>query len=249
MTNSITYNFDDFTLEQYKALLDLARSKYSFIDYQSVEPGVSGLIWRHDVDFSIPSSLELARIEADHAVKATYFIQLNSEFYNVFAPTTRASINEIITLNHSIGLHFDISSYAIRDTSVLISKLQHEKRLLEDLLDTEITVFSFHNPDAAALSYSDFSYGGMINTYGDIFRNEIGYCSDSNGIWRFARLHDVLEKAEHRCLHVLTHPAWWTETIMSPRQRIMRALARQSEIVLSAYDAVLADHGRENIDW
>ena len=51
------------------------------------------------------------------------------------------------------------------------------------------------------------------------------YVSDSNGYWRFERLPEVLAAGAHERLHVLTHPEWWQEEAMSPRERILRCIA------------------------
>jgi hypothetical protein len=45
----------------------------------------------------------------------------------------------------------------------------------------------------------------------DYFRQEVGYCSDSNGYWRVRRLEDVLREAKDERLQVLTHAEWWPE--------------------------------------
>ena len=42
------------------------------------------ILWRHDVDFSIHRASSLAKIENELGVKATYFLKLHSEFYNLF---------------------------------------------------------------------------------------------------------------------------------------------------------------------
>ena len=41
-------------------------------------------LWRHDVDFSIERALIMAEYESGYGIKANYFIQLSSNFYNVF---------------------------------------------------------------------------------------------------------------------------------------------------------------------
>ena len=50
-------------------------------------------------------------------------------------------------------------------------------------------------------------------------------------------------------LQVLTHPVWWQDTVMSPRQRIHRYLDEAAKKKKDRYDRTLEEHGRENLDW
>jgi len=87
----------------------------------------------------------------------------------------------------------------------------------------------------------------MINAYSKYLKSNFGYCSDSNGYWRFERLEDVLKEAKHEKLQVLTHPGWWVETPMSPRQRIQRCIDGRAINVGKNYDDLLNRMCRENV--
>jgi hypothetical protein len=151
-------------------------------------------------------------------------------------------------LGHNIGLHFDCHYYDIKNEKELEAKLEFEKDLLEKLFNTKIKVFSFHNTTEEILSYNKDSYCGMINTYNRFFREKTGYCSDSNGYWRFKRLEDELKDTKNKTLQVLTHPAWWQEEILSPKQRIWRCIDGRAEKTKKNYNDTLSSMGRENID-
>ena len=99
------------------------------------------------------------------------------------------------------------------------------------------------------MSCQQWTYGGMINAYAAYFKKEVGYCSDSNGIWRFRRLEDVVTKAEDTRLQILTHPEMWQATVMSPRQRIHHCIRGRAEKNIFNYDRDLIAFNRENIDW
>jgi hypothetical protein len=75
---------------------------------------------------------------------------------------------------------------------------------------------------------------------------EASYCSDSNGYWRFRRLKEVLTQATDPCLQVLTHPGWWQDGIMPPRQRIFRSAYGRAAATLRDYDSGLEVHDRLN---
>jgi len=245
------YNFEDFTETHFRELVRLAKKKYPFVTYEELVKAKPErfILWRHDIDFSVHRALALAKIENSEGAAATYFLRLSSDFYNVFEVQVKKKLLEIRRLGFRFGLHFDTESYPIDSENDLTESLAHEKKVLEELLDTEITVFSFHNPTPEILKNNKFQYAGMINTYAGYFREDVGYCSDSNGYWRNQRLRDVLEKAEDNRLQVLTHPVWWQETVMSPKERIWRGIDGRAERGKALYRARMERFGREIIDW
>ncbi len=245
------YYFEDFTETNYRELVRLAKTKYPFVTYDQLAGAKPDrfVLWRHDIDFSVHRAYALSKIEKDEGVTATYFLRLNADFYNIFEAGLKAKLKEMRDLGFRFGLHFDTGPYTIDSEKDLTGALSFEKKILEELLDTEIKVFSFHNPTPAILKNDKFQYAGMINTYARYFRGEVGYCSDSNGYWRNQRLADVLEKAENHRLQILTHPAWWQETVMSPKQRILRCITGRAAYVEKIYRERLTGFGRENVDW
>jgi hypothetical protein len=248
MTSSYRHNHSDFTRSNYRKLLKLARDAYTFRNFTDFDRDERFVLWRHDVDASVQSALCLAEIEADEALTATYLFNLHCVVYSVFEKETTDCIREIQALGHQLGLHFEAAHYGIRSEDELQARLSWERGVLEDLFGQEIRVFSFHNPAAFELSCRAWKYAGMINTNAEYFREEVGYCSDSNGYWRFRRLEDVLTEAEDERLQVLTHPAWWQETVMPPRQRIQGVVDERGRKIMALYDDQLDEGGRENID-
>lgn len=244
---SLKYNFEDFTESHYKLLLKTAKKNYVFEKFGN-KSKKQHIILRHDVDLSVHRSLALAKIEKKFNVISTYFFRLRSEFYNIFEKSILSRIKEIMNLGHEIGLHFDLSFYENKTRNEIINNLKWEKKILSELLDIEISVFSFHNPDMGnALSIQDYRFGGMINTYGKKFQKSYHYISDSNGYWRYLRLYDLLEKANKKQIQILIHPEWWQKTAMPPRNRVIRCVEERSKRTLETYDAILKKSKRENI--
>lgn len=248
MSLSEQYHFDDFTRKSYADYIDIAKRNYQFITYPEALGKNNFILWRHDVDFSMHVAAKLAEIEASKGVVATYFIYPHCEFYNLLEKEIFLFVKKIQNLGHQIGLHFDSHFYNINSADQLDEALQKEKKLLETFFDTEVKVFSFHNNNDFTMSCEDWEYSGMINTYASLFKNEVGYCSDSHGIWRFNRLKDILEKAEYAKLQVLTHPEWWQEKEMPPRQRILRCINERAAKSVRYYDELLLKMNRPNID-
>lgn len=249
MDNSQKYNFADFTHENYRKLLGIAKEKFKFSDFTNYDPKESFIIWRHDIDFSVHSALNLAEIENEEGIVATYFVHLHNEFYNPLEKEITGKLQSIKQKGHKLGLHFDSHYYDIITTGELEKYLRFEKGILENLLDAEINCFSFHNTNDLVLSFNEDKYAQMINVYSNYFREKVSYCSDSNGYWRHERLENMLLSGKHTKLQVLTHPAWWQETVMSPRERIQKCINGRANKVMKKYDDFLVSQGRENIDW
>ncbi|MBI2725890.1 MAG: hypothetical protein HYX42_06540 [Polaromonas sp.] len=237
----------DFTVEHYATLLELAKAQYRFIRYREIALDQRFVLWRHDCDFSLNRAMRLARIEQAHDVRSTYFLNPHCEFYNLLEREQAAIIEVILACGHDIGLHFDAAFYQINSEDELDELVAKESGWLEDWFGVEPTAFSFHNPDAFLLTCERDSYGGLINCYSRKFKDSIPYCSDSNGYWRYRRLHNVLNRAEEPRLQVLTHPGWWQDEPLYPRQRIFRSVYGRADAAMKLYDDTLQAHGRENL--
>jgi hypothetical protein len=244
------YNFSDFTQEHYRDLILLAQKRFTFIQYdQAFEETKSPVaLWRHDIDISMNRALVLAKIEHESAIKSTYFIQLGSNFYNCFEEEIRDKVNEILSLGHSIGLHFHAQFYKINTKEELENKLHFEKEVLETVFQYKIKVFSFHNPSVEILDkFADCHYSGLINTYSVHFRNLFGYCSDSNGYWRHDRLEDFIKNTKHKKIQILTHPEWWQVNAMSPQERVWRSIDGRASFNKKWYLEMLEKGNRMNV--
>jgi hypothetical protein len=236
----------DFTSAHYSELLELAKAAYLFVGYDEVRQNRKVILWRHDCDVSLNRALRLAMIEHEKGVISTFFLNPHSDFYNLLEREQTRIVKQIVALGHRIGLHFDAAYYDLSSEDELSELVKREAELLGEWFATDISAFSFHNPTEFLLSCEKESYGGLVNCYSRSFRSMVPYCSDSNGYWRFKRLWDVLERAEEPCLQVLTHPEWWQETPMYPRERISRSVYGRAEAVLASYDKLLETHGRRN---
>lgn len=243
------YNFPDFTRDNYRKLLRLAKKKYVFTTFDRCNVDGPFVIWRHDVDFSPHSARRFAIIEAEENVKSTYFLLLHSEFYNLMEKEVTDCIKDIVDLGHTIGLHVDGNYYNLENEVELRSVLKREKRILQDIFRASVDVFSFHITTPFAIRCDKPTYAGMINAHSKYLREKVGYCSDSNGYWRFKRLEDVLSEAAETNLQVLTHPELWQDTVMSPKERVWRCIDGRADKTKEWYSNILKEHGRENIDW
>jgi hypothetical protein len=201
------------------------------------------------VDFSIHRAYKLALIEHELGVKSTYFVHLHNEYYNLLEKEIAELVYKIKGLGHQIGLHFDTHFYAIQNEHELAQKIDTEKKVLKFFFDIDVKAFSFHNTTPFTMSCQNWEYAGLINTYAKFFQQNVEYCSDSNGYWRFKRLMNVLETSDSKKLQVLTHPEWWQDKVMSPWQRIQTCIEGRSTRNKGSYLSHLKKLGMKNIDW
>lgn len=231
MTNREKYRFDDFTLGNYRRLLRLAKERgFEFILHKDeFVDGRKDVIWRHDVEFEPDIALRMARIEADEGVRATYFFQLHSPYYNLFDEHYTKVFHEITGLGHHAGLHFDCRYWGITDEAQLDKYITLDRTYMETAMNTAVDTFSFHNTTPFTQSCLEYRYGNLINVYADFFKKHYAYCGDSLGYWRFDRLEDVLRDDNVRHLQALTHDANWSDEVMSPRKRFASAMNARAQ--------------------
>jgi len=245
--SEIESSVGDFTESHYAELLALAASRFRFATYGDIPWGSRFVLWRHDVDSSLNRALALSRLEHAAGVRATYFINPHSEFYNPFEPSQARILGEILSLGHRLGLHFDATFSQVRSDEDMHRQVGREAAWLESAFGARPDAFSLHNPSAEQLAFEADVYAGLPNCYARRLRKELGYCSDSNGYWRFRRLHDVLSDPESRSLQVLTHPEWWQSEPMSPADRMLRCTYGRAAATMRGYREALRDTGRHEV--
>jgi len=237
----------DFTEENYRELLRLAKQRRTFESYDTTvtEPH---LLWRHDVDMSVHRALRLAEIEAEEGVRATYFFRLNSEFYNVLEREVADKARAILGLGHDLGLHFELAFWGQVETHEdLEAYIAWDRAVLERVLGAPAVAVSFHEPEwGDALRFDEPCLAGLVNTYSSVLREKYAYASDSNGYWRYWSLPQALDSHYDR-VQVLTHPEWWTDVVLQPRDRVNRCIDGRADRTGAFYDALLAGYGRVNV--
>jgi hypothetical protein len=162
------------------------------------------IIMRHDVDFSIDCALAMAEAEAAHGIRATYFVMLACEHYNLLAKPGRAKIARIRKLGHEIGLHWDSSTYPDEHERVA-QVFRHEVAVLGDVSGTPVVSAAQHIPTDSPV----FNVEAYIEneTYSQRFRERFTYVSDSSMRWRGHTVLDLIGTGVD--IHFCSHPEWW----------------------------------------
>ena len=175
-----------FDLTHYRELLDAAKAGgYRFANFEA-EPQPGDILVRHDVDLSLEAALELARLEHEAGVRATYFLMTESVFYNLDSELGRETLRELRSLGHAVGLHA-VYPRASRD----------------DRFDAAL---AWHNPDS---QFMHEPVSGFVNVMQPPWFTKGKYRSDSNQHWREGCPHDELRAGKFEWLQLLTHPEIW----------------------------------------
>jgi hypothetical protein len=239
-------SFRDFTRANYRRLTEMAMARYRLVPVFEWDQAGTVAVWRHDVDLSPQAALSMGRVEAILGVRSTYYFNLRSDFYHVLEAAVASIVKELAQLGHEIGLHLDARTYDVPDADALAHVLHREANVFSSMLGIDVRSFSFHNPDASTQAYTASTYGGLVNAYGGDLMSTHPYCSDSNGYWRFTPLEAFLSLG-HPAVYVLTHPGWWQNEPMAPRNRVVRCVEGRAAATLRLYDETLERSGRRNI--
>lgn len=238
----------DFSEGRYVELLERAASRFEICRLHEACEYQAACLWRHDIDVSPQRALKLAEIEATRGITAQYYVMLTSRFYNAFEERNASIFRHLRELGHDVGLHFDAASLRPGATSADVARtLRLQADVLGEVVGGRVELFSLHNPtDIESIVLDESEFAGMLNASSSTLRKNFTYCSDSNGVWRFRSLAEVIDDPVTERLYALTHPEWWCEQPLTPRDRIQRAIDGRATCTALDYDADLARFNRPN---
>jgi hypothetical protein len=208
----------EFSEAAYRELLRAFRSAgYRSAGFDSLAAREPQLLLRHDVDLSLDEALKIADIDAAEDWRATVFVLVASEFYNVFTHAGRTAVLSMMQLGHAIGLHFDGSVYNGGQppsdfTPALEAAARRECAMLEDLIGAPVRVLSFHRPRQSPWVLGrPGRFADRLQTYAPEFFSDIAYVADSAGYW--SEGHPLDHPAFHQrlAMQVTMHPYLWTQ--------------------------------------
>ncbi|WP_424017691.1 hypothetical protein ACOZ4N_17740 [Halorientalis pallida] len=207
-----------FTFEHYRDILTKADDNFTFSTFSADPDDTRRLYLRHDIDVSVENAVEMARIEAEHGVKSTYFVAINSPYYNLLNDTQTERLREIAELGHTVGLHVDERGAYMDGFESVETAVESIYELLSSVVDIE-RVLSFHMPSQYDFNQRE-EIGAFRNAYATKYTDgdPVKYLSDSNRHWREGCFCEHLGERSAHTYQVLVHPIWWHETPLSNRE-------------------------------
>jgi len=175
-----------FDLDHYREILEAAQTGgYRFKAFRE-SPERGDIYLRHDIDLSLDAALQMAELETEVGVLATYLLMTESVFYNLASGEGIAAIARLRELGHRVGLHAVYPNVE-----------------LDERFDG---VVSWHNPESA---YMSEQIPGATNVYAEPYFSPSAYRSDSNQHWRSGCPHEELRGGSFPWLQILVHPEIW----------------------------------------
>ena len=219
----------EFTYDSYFEHVKLLLEKgYKIVSYGDKSPGKK-VILRHDVDFSLKKSAELAKKEAESGfnIKSVYYVLLRTNFYNVFSHESAKYIREILDYGHEVGLHFDETFYSFNSKEEFKEAVHKEAALLEQVTGEPVTSVSMHRPSKFVLE-GDIQFDGIINSYSQEYFKEWKYVSDARMNWR-EDLDEIVECGQHEKIQIVTHAFWYADQRESTKDKLMKFISEAKE--------------------
>ncbi|HEY4385707.1 MAG TPA: hypothetical protein VGN34_14725 [Ktedonobacteraceae bacterium] len=213
-----------FSLAGYNQLLAaLADEGYSFCRYEEIDTRLAAgdpfVVLRHDIDISLRPALEIARLEHERGVQATYFVLLRSPFYNVLSRANAEIMSQIHRYGHQIATHVDLTFYN-NDCAKALGEIE-----------TFARCYPFIDPDLVTL-HSPYDLHRipidlvpeLNRVYGSAIKGDVAYISDSTGRWRYGTPLESEAFKTRKPMQLLTHPIWWVQEGETARQKLERWL-------------------------
>jgi len=190
-----------FTYDNYLDILNmgLAQGKELFV--------------RHDVDMSLQKAVQMAEIEANLKIKATYYILFSSPFYNALSKNSLAKMQMIKDMGMGIGIHFDA---AVKEMPVVDMRdeilvqaglLEHHLGPLEGMSCTFHRTFMGKSPNNRLISMLN-----SVDIYSPDYDRSFHYISDSGHNWREDPIEAMMKYAK---IHINVHPEWYNDEYCS----------------------------------
>lgn len=228
------------TRERYVRFLGDAQARgFSFVRFSDFLPGAPALperyiALRHDIDFAPHHSLEMAQLEREAGVTATYFVLVDGQFYNPLQPEVIRQLRGIRELGHEVGLHFAVSSAVHRDIG---EEVAFRLQILSTLVGAPIRSYSQHDPVNAGFAKVTLPAGiaACVDASDVLREHDLLYVSDSAMMWRKFTFETALEQNRNLCL--LAHPHSWLHPQDDYVAMIREFESREVEAVTGRFDA------------
>lgn len=235
----LSYNptdMKDFTLEQYKWLCRQIASEYKSVtlaDYLQQKPTKKVIVLKHDIDRGIKTALEMAKIEHQYGLVASYYFRIPA----TWDPEIIAQISQ---MGHEVGLHYESLDKAKGDHAKAIKLFEADLETMRKKF--KVKTISMHGNPFTRFDNRDIwkdydlkKFGLIGEAYLSVDFEKIMYYSDTGRTWEDDKFNvkDIIPKQlkrmknkpkiistpdlinligkESRSIYLLIHPNRWAE--------------------------------------
>jgi hypothetical protein len=183
-------------------LTKIKNSGYHFAKFPNKKETIKlkgDILLRHDIDFSLTAAKKIAIEEYNLGICSTFFVYLNTPFYNIAFKKDKDIIEEIISLGHDVALHFDDNSDSnVKDEIEILRRMYPKART---------DIISLHKPTINKMKKELVHNYPITTTYDVSFFANINYLSDSRCDFDMKALNSVV--LSNKSFQLLLHPIWW----------------------------------------
>jgi len=182
----------DFTHEFYRKYIDAIKRKFinviRFDEYFLSNPCQNSFcIIRHDIDRKPTNALEMAKIEKEMGIKATYYFRTKK---HIFIPDI---IEKITLLGHEVGYHYENLSDMNGDKNLALKDFEENISLFRRIYP--VKTISMHGSPLKSFNNLDLwgsfnerqllfkKYGILGDAILDIDYSDIAYINDTGRNW------------------------------------------------------------------
>ena len=119
-------------------------------DVLAKAPEEKYLVLKHDVENRVKHAFEIAKIEAKHGHRASYYVQA----YLLDSEKNVELLRKLAGLGHEVSYHYDVMDFAKGDLELAIAEFDRNKRKFESFGFDIITVCQHGNPIVERVGYT-----------------------------------------------------------------------------------------------
>ncbi|CEG13790.1 Polysaccharide deacetylase (fragment) [groundwater metagenome] len=175
----------DFTIEKYGKLCSAIKGNYETLTFNeylnSMNSKSKFIILRHDVDRMPENALKTAEVEHEFNLKSTYYFRTNKSVFR------KEIIEEIASLGHEIGYHYECMDKAGGDPEEAIIIFEDELKKFREIYDVK-TICMHGNPltkhdNRDLWNKYDYRKFGIIGEAYLSMKEDVAYFSDTGRTW------------------------------------------------------------------
>jgi hypothetical protein len=216
---------DDFSYSYFRQLMKTAKNHFLTHHLSSApdilqRDGSPRLFLRHDLKISLSKALQLAEIEHEYGVHATFMVRANSPLYSLNQRNSRIQLLELIQMGHEVGLHFELAPDIRQNLSlveIVESQMQTACDRIEQIICRPIRAFSLYRA-IPRLFDGPLAIGGRVNADARVLRKYA--IAETEGCWHGGNPLTRLSQPGKNIWQLILHPIWWGYEHMSAPQRL-----------------------------